>query len=560
MLLRHVRPHWPLALAVAVLLLAQTAAGLAGPGLLGSFVDAVAGGAAPVSTGSLLALVVLGGTAATVAAEAAGGRLAWRATNALREDLLRHCLDADLDFHARHSPGELISRIDGDTGKLAGLASRLILLVAVNALLLTGVCAMVWLIDWRVGLGCALLFASGLAMVRRTIGAAVTVTAEAARLAAGIGGYVEEHVRGAEDVTANGATAHVLRGLVIRGRELYRARRLSALTQVRWPRAAQHMAWIGTVGGLAAAVVLHRAGAISLGEVYAVLAYLTLTRMPLMIVAGQMSQVDEALAAIRRCRELLAERPSIAPGTTPLPSGALSVELDAVDFAYADAPVLRGLSLSVPAGSTLALVGVSGGGKTTIARLVTRALLPGAGAVRLGGVDTREAEPESLRASIGYVTQEVRVMALPVRDNLTLFDPDVADADVVAALEEVGLGGWLAALPDGLDTVLGAAAGLSAGEEQLLAAARVLLRDPGLVVLDEASSRIAPGDRAAVAAAMDRLTAGRTAIVIAHRLDTVAGADEVAVIADGRVAERGSFADLAATGGSLLAHALEAGR
>ncbi|MEV0648436.1 ABC transporter ATP-binding protein [Phytomonospora sp. NPDC050363] len=559
MLLRHVRPHWPLAVSLVFCLLATTALQLLGPGLLGAFVD---GATSRAATGALLTLgliylaSVLCGGVFDVLAEAVGGRLAWRSTNALREDLLRHCLNADLDFHSRHSPGELISRVDGDTAKLADFASRLLIMLAVNVLLMLGISAVLFTVDWRIGLGCALLIMFGMSLVRRMVGTAVSATTATSAAAADVCGYVEEHVRGIEDLAPNGATAHTLHGLTVRSGILYRARKHSVRLQVRWPRTAQHLNWIAVVAGLAGAIVLHQSGALSLGDVYAVVAYLTLLRVPLLTISNHMSQIDEALAALRRSRELLAEAPTIVPGDTDLPAGALSVEVDAVEFAYADRAVLRGVSLTVPAGKQLALVGVSGGGKTTIARLLTRMLDPYAGAVRVGGVDLREVSAASARGSITYVTQEVRVLAASVRDNVAVYDDGITDARITEVLRTVGLGTWLAGLPEGLRTVLGGEHGLSAGQEQLLAIARVLLRDPGLVILDEASSRIPPADREAVSAAVRTLLSGRTSVLIAHRLDTVASADAVAVVEDGRIAEYGTYTELSADRGSRLARAL----
>ncbi|HEY1178410.1 MAG TPA: ABC transporter ATP-binding protein, partial [Phytomonospora sp.] len=428
MLTRYIRPHWPLAALLAVLLLTATALQLAGPRLLGAFVDGATGGEALAGLLGLgafyLASVVLTG-GVEVAGEAIGGRLAWRATNELRADLLAHALDADLEFHSTHSPGELISRIDGDTEKLADFASRLLILLAVNALLLAGVCVMLWLVDWRIGLGCVVLVAAGLSLVRRMVGAAVPASAAASAAEAAIGGFVEERVRATEDLVPNGATAHTLHGLVMRNRALFEARKRATLAQVRWPRTAQHLNAAAVVLGLAGSIALYRAGAITVGEVYSVLAFLTLMRIPLFVISNNMSKVDDSLAAIRRCRELLAERPTITPGERELPAGALSVDFDGVDFAYPDRRVLRGVSLSVPAGRQLALVGVSGGGKTTIARLAARMLDPDAGTVRVGGVDLRETSAESLRRSVTYVTQEVRVLAVSVRDNVAIFDASV---------------------------------------------------------------------------------------------------------------------------------------
>jgi ABC-type multidrug transport system fused ATPase/permease subunit len=220
--------------------------------------------------------------------------------------------------------------------------------------------------------------------------------------------------------------------------------------------------------------------------------------------------------------------------------------------------VLHGVHLELGAGRTLGVVGRTGGGKTTLARLALRLYDPTAGSVLLGGVDLRDAGREDVRRRVRVVTQEVHLFAASLRDNVTLFDALAEDEAVERALVSVGLLRWRRALPDGLDTRLGAGGvGLSAGEAQLVALARVFLADPGLVVLDEASSRLDPATEEAVRAATARLLAGRTAIVIAHRLATLVGVDEIAVVDAGRIVEHGPRAALVRDDASRFARLLE---
>jgi ATP-binding cassette subfamily B protein len=217
-------------------------------------------------------------------------------------------------------------------------------------------------------------------------------------------------------------------------------------------------------------------------------------------------------------------------------------------------------ALRVAPGQVLGLLGRTGSGKTTVARLLFRLYDPAAGAVRVGGVDLRQTSADGLRRRVGVVTQDVQLFHASVRDNVTFFDPTQPDRRVMAVLEELGLGPWLRALPEGLDTRLApGGGGLSAGEAQLLAFARVFLRDPGVVILDEASSRLDPGTERLLERAIDRLLAGRTAIVIAHRLATVERADRIAILEDGRVAEEGERAVLARDPDSRFGRLLRAG-
>jgi ABC-type multidrug transport system fused ATPase/permease subunit len=206
------------------------------------------------------------------------------------------------------------------------------------------------------------------------------------------------------------------------------------------------------------------------------------------------------------------------------------------------------------------LLGRTGSGKTTIARLLLRLYDPTAGAVLLGGVDLRAAHIADLRRHIGMVTQDVQLFHASVRDNLTLFDRAIDDARIMQALDELGLADWCRALPRGLDTMLGAGgSGISAGEAQLLAFTRIFLKDPGLVILDEASSRLDPASERLIERAVERLLAGRTGIIIAHRLGSIARVDTVLILEEGRIREFGPLPVLAADARSRLAHLLRAG-
>jgi ATP-binding cassette subfamily B protein len=231
-----------------------------------------------------------------------------------------------------------------------------------------------------------------------------------------------------------------------------------------------------------------------------------------------------------------------------------------VDFAYGDgAPILRDISFELEPGQVLGLLGRTGAGKTSLIRLLCRLYAPTAGAIRLDGRDIREASLEQLRQRIGVVTQDVQVFAASVRDNVALFDPQVPDERIREVLDDLGLGPWLARQPDGLETVLAGAGGLSAGEGQLLAFARVFLNDPGLVVLDEAASRLDPAAARRVERALDRLLDGRrSAIIIAHRLESVRRADRILMLEAGRVVEAGERAALAADPASRLARLMAA--
>src|SRR6476660_8437018 len=263
------------------------------------------------------------------------------------------------------------------------------------------------------------------------------------------------------------------------------------------------------------------------------------------MLARHLPDLQEGFGAVLRLRAMLAS-PAEPTGGVPLPDGPLDVEFRGLEFSYGTGTFsLRDVDLLVPAGHTCALVGRTGAGKSTLASLLSRAVEPPRGTVLLGGTDVLDLDLQQLRAAVGVVTQRTEVIAGTLAENMTLFG-DVPRARVEAAVAELGLTEWVAGLPDGLDTRLGpGGTTLSAGEEQLVSFARLLVRDVRVVVLDEATARMDPVTEARVVRAADRLIAGRTGILVAHRLSTTERAEQVAVLESGRVVQQGPRGRLA---------------
>jgi ATP-binding cassette subfamily B protein len=303
---------------------------------------------------------------------------------------------------------------------------------------------------------------------------------------------------------------------------------------------------------------------ISLGTAYLIFAYSQRLMGPLDQLAGQFSDFRRAGAGLRRVAELLAVTPALqrSPASgLALPAGPLAVECIGVCFAYEKGQtVLHDLSFRLEQGTVLGVLGRTGSGKSTLGRLLCRLYDPTAGTICLGGIDLRRAHVDDVHSRVALVSQEVQLFAGTVRDNLTLFDSGVCDATILAALEHLGLSDWCAGLPHGLETLLASGgSGLSAGQAQLLALTRVFLGDPGLVILDEASSRLDPATEALLDQAIASLLRGRTGIIIAHRLSTVLRADEILILDGGHVAERGARVELAADPASHYSRLLRSG-
>jgi ATP-binding cassette subfamily B protein len=494
-------------------------------------------------------------------------QVGWQATNELRADLAEHVLHLDMGFHKGHTPGELIERIDGDVTTLSEFFASFVIRVLGNLVLVVTVLALLWRESVWIGLtmtGWALLVLAGMLAIQTV--ALPWWKAMRAR-SAEFFGFLGEQLAGTEDVRASGGVPFMMHRFtrVMRAwlPEQVRARMgfaalwgWSIITYLIIGMAL--VFWLGWQG--------LQAGTLTIGAVYLVFNYSDMMREPLEQIRQQMEVLQKAGAGIARVEELLAVRSRLdETGTADLPAGALPVDLRGVQFAYRDdasdgETVLEDIDLTLAPGRVLGVLGRTGSGKSTLARLLVRLYDPVAGEVLLGGTGLAAVSPESRRDRIAMVTQEVQLFRGSVRDNLTFFATGVSDERLWEVLYSLGLGDWAAGLPSGLDTVLETgSAGLSAGQAQLLAFARVFLRDPGLVILDEASSRLDPVTEALIERAVGRLLAGRTGVIIAHRLATVERADDILILEAGRVAEWGERTALAADPDSRFSRLLRTG-
>jgi ATP-binding cassette, subfamily B, bacterial len=561
----YLRPQWRRALLLLVLLFAGIALQLINPQVLGSFIDGATRGE-PLDTLTRLALLYLGlallAQIATVCETYIAQNIGLTATNRLRNDLLLHTLGLDPEFHNSHTPGEMIERVDGDVALLGNFFSRFVVNLLGNAVLLVGVLALLVAIDWRAGLAVGVCGLSGIFLMNYLRRFAVPHFKVARQASADLFGYLEERLAGTEDIRSSGAIQHAMHGLYARSRALLEKQRKAAVYgSVAWTTTFAFL-----IFSLAAAMgiggYLFLQGQITIGTLYIIFNYTTLLRNPIEQISRQIQDLQLATAGISRIYDLLNTRSALQDGRgAPLPRGALSLEFDSVAFGYTLPDlVLRDISFQLRPGEVLGLLGRTGSGKTTITRLIFRLYDPTRGAIRLGGVDLREPFIKDLRRHVGMVTQDIQVFHASVRDNLTLFDPDIPDARVERVLADLGLDEWLRGLPRGLDTRLApGTSGLSAGEAQLLAFARVFLRDPGLVVLDEASSRLDPATEQRLEHAVSRLLEGRTGIIIAHRLGTVQRADTIMVLEGGLCQEYGSRTALERDPSSRFARLLSTG-
>ncbi len=565
----YLAPQWRRALLLAALLLGGIGLQLANPQVIRYFIDTSQSGGSQSSL--LLAAGLYIGFALlrhglALATTYNGEQMAWNATNRLRRDLTLHLLRLDMAFHKTHTPGELIERVDGDSYGLSNFFSQFLVRLAGNGLLVASILALLFVEDARVGLGLtayclvSLLLLAALQRPARRRWAAVR------QAAAAMYGYVEERIAATEDIRSAGAVDYsVFRLYHFMGNWL-KTLRSAFLVKASIMNFTNLLSVAGYAIGLALAVSLYTRGETTIGTAFLIVSYTAMLAGPLQTIREQAGDLQQASASVDRIQALLDLRPKVTEPVTPavpaLRPGPLSLEFDEVGFHYDDddQDVLRDVSFTVQPGRVLGVLGRTGSGKTTLTRLIFRLYDPSQGRLRLGGVDLRELPVAEVRRRVGLVTQDVQLFQASIRDNLTFFSRAVDDAQIERALRELGLWDWAQARPQGLETQLSAGGGgQSAGEAQLLAFARVFLKDPGLVVLDEASSRLDPATENLLERAVDRLFAGRTGLIIAHRLRTVQRADDILILEGGRVVEYGPRVVLAANHRSRFYRLLQTG-
>ncbi len=566
-----IRPHRRAFAGYGVILAVATALPILGTLVIARFVDEIVKGAgvsavAPLGLGYAaigLATAVIGVLVTWRSTE-----LAWRITNGLRHELASHVLHADLAFHRDRTPGELLTRCDADVTALTTfLASVVARIVGIALLAVASVIVLTFAeptLAPVLGIGYALL---GWTMWRVRDLSAEAVLAERA-IDAEMNSIAEQYLAGAEDVAALGSGAHGLRRFSEPAARLVDAAGERVRYEMRVQSSLKGVVALVMIAVIAAGGLGLRRGWVDVAGIVLAFRMAQIVRAPVEHLTWRLQEAQGVAGAARRIVQLVEERRAVESGSAVLPDGPLDLAFEHASLVYDDAhdgaAALHGLDLDLSPGRVVGLVGRSGSGKTTIARLVLRLVTATGGHVRVGGVDVAGLDDARFRDRVVAIPQDVQLFPGTVRDNVTLFAV-VDDALVRAALGDAGLGRWLEDLPAGLDTILsadgrpGAAAsaadhgGLSAGQAQLLAIARALLAEPDLVVLDEATSRVDPATQAAISEGLARLVRGRTAIIIAHRLETLEICDDIAVLADGRLVEFGNRAELAADPGSRYA-------
>lgn len=480
----------------------------------------------------------------SVSATYIGEVVAWTATNDLRADLSMHCLHLDMGFHNSRSPGEMIERIEGDLSEFSDFFSQLVIKIIGNLFLLAGILIALFITNVYLGIAFTVFACITMFVLLAFRSTAVPYQKAFRDANTALFGFLEERLSGTEDIRSSGAVPFVLRGLYSLQRNILKRWRKSQVKQLYVGTAANIMLAVGYGIAFVSGYYLYMSGVITIGTAYLIVHYTGLFSRPIRELTMQIESMQNIGATVERMSELFETKSNILDnGQTPITSkSALSLQFDGVSFSYnEEKQVLDNVSFQIDEGKILGILGRTGSGKTTLARLIFRLYDSCGGKILLNGKNIQEYSLFDLRRRVAFVTQDVQLFQASVRDNITFFEKNTSDDEILSVIESLELGDWYSDLPNGLETMLETGGrSLSAGEAQLLALARVFLKNPGLVVLDEASSRLDPATEHMVERAIDKLLNNRTAIVIAHRLGTIERADDILVMDEGRIIEFGN--------------------
>ena len=470
----------------------------------------------------------------------------------MQRQLFAHLMRADLSFFHDTPTGGLISRFTNDVGLIRGAVTQSLAGIARDLLTVVFLVALMFYQDWEMAIVAFVAFPLAVFPILR-IGRRLRKVSTSTQMEVGaLAGLLEETFQGARHVKAYGMEDYEVQRATGIIENLYRLVMKATRT-----RAASHPI-METLGSVAVALVIFYggsrvvAGATTPGVFFSFITALLLAYQPVKNLASLNANLQEGLAAAARVFALLDVEPLVRdrPGARALPAGSGEIRFENVQFSYGpDKTALNGVSLVVPAGRTVALVGPSGGGKTTLVNLIPRFYDVESGRVVVNGADVRDVTLASLRSQIAIVSQEVSLFHDTVRANIAYGRPTASDDEIYEAASLAGAAEFIEALPQGYDTLVGErGTKLSGGQRQRVSIARALLKNAPILLLDEATSSLDNESERAVQTALAMLMEGRTTLVVAHRLSTIADADIIYVVEDGRIVEQGAHGELIARG------------
>jgi len=545
----YFEPYTRHMLLVAAMIALNSLAGTAGPILIAGTLDLVKQNPTPQVILLLCTGVLLTGVAAwgfNFVRQFFSARIVGDVVLQLREDVFNATIRHDLSFFDAHPSGKIVSRVTSDTQDFTNAVDLTLNLLSQVLLI---VILTLWLFNLNLWLTLLLIgmtpLAVGMALSFRRV--ARRVTQQARRVTAKINAQIQESISGITVAKSFRQEPAIYQDFAATNQQAYRIGLQRGLTLNTIFPVLSLASGLGTAALMIAGGAASQAGTISPGEWYLFMQAVGYYWWPMMSIASFWSQFQDGLSAAERVFALIDAEPKVVQtGAEPLAQMQGRITFRNLTFAYTeDEVVLPDFTLDIAAGETLALVGHTGAGKSSVARLIARFYEFQGGQLLIDGQDIRQLNLNQFRRHIGVVPQEPFLFSGTVKDNIRYARPDASEETVCEAAERISDGSWLADLPDGLDTDVGErGSNLSMGQRQLVALARVLLKDPAILILDEATASIDPFTETQIQEGLEMIMDNRTAVVIAHRLSTVRNADRIIVMDQGRITEQGTHDQL----------------
>ncbi len=499
-----------------------------------------------------------------------GENVSWKATNELRSDLTKHCLNLDMEFHNNRTPGEMIERVDGDVEMISTFFSQFIIKVVGNLILLLAVLTYFFYENFWIGAIYTTFAIFSLFVLDKLKAIAIPAHLALREANAELFGFLEERLTSTEDIRSTGSVNHVLNGLYKVQRGILKHWINLSKSRILIRFFGGFIVAIGTVISILSGYILVYKGVISIGVAYVFIHYTNILARPLRQLTQQIETFQSIGASLKRVNKMLEYESNIVQlATEKLFNNSkeketrkpLKLEIINLNFSYPsnkDKLILENLNITLEPGKILGLIGRTGSGKTTIGRLIFRLYNQDSGEIKINGKKIENLDLEDLRNNIAIVSQDVQIFRATVRENLTFFNETITDEKILEVLNSLKLNQWFENLENGLDTNLSSGGtGLSAGEAQLLALTRIFLKDPKLIILDEASSKVDPVTEKLIENTIDKLLKDRTVIIIAHRLSTIKRADDILILENGKISEYGNRKKLEQDQNSKLSELLK---
>jgi len=466
-----------------------------------------------------------------------GQRFAWNVTDRMRIDLLSHCMDLDMDFHKEHNQGEFQERIEGDISSVFALFSEIIQSIGSSLLLLVGILVVSFYEHIYIGLFMVIYSAVSISVLFLIKVRTEDSWVEAGKMNANYYSFVGELLQNRETIKHNKALNFLMYRydkLVCR---LYPVLKKANLTWATIWSGTTFIFAFGTISSIAVGYFLWNSGAITLGTVFLIYNYTESLRRPIEQLKVRVQQLQEAGAGYKRVEDLFSITNKNEYGKSILKlEGSPSIRFDNVSFGYQDEVIIDNVSIDLDSNQILGIVGRTGSGKTTLVRLLTRLHTPDSGRVLINEVDINSLYDLELTNCISYITQDVQIFSTSLRENIRLFNDNISDNQIFDTINQLGLNEWINKFNMGLDTIFeGGKSNLSAGESQLISFVRAFVKEPNVIILDEATANVDPITQGLIECALDKLLIDKTCIIIAHKLSTLSRCDKVISLESGHV-------------------------